>query len=126
MKVRIEALGVAVAFVAAACGGAPETKPASTPAQQVPATPAATTPAATTGEAEFGVPECDSYIKKYMACIDKVPEPAKAMVRQSLDQSKAQFKQAAATPQGKAGLAMACQQADAAAKQAMSVYGCSW
>jgi hypothetical protein len=77
--------------------------------------------------AEFGVPECDDYLTKYLACIDsKVPEAARAMVRQQLDQTKAAWKQAASTPQGKAGLAMGCKQALDTAKTAMSSYGCSW
>jgi hypothetical protein len=76
---------------------------------------------------DFGVPECDRYMEKYLACIDsKVPKAMQAMVRQGLDQSKQAWKKAAETPQGKAGLATACTQAEAAAKQAMSAYGCSW
>jgi hypothetical protein len=47
-------------------------------------------------------------------------------MRQSLEQTKAAWKQAAATPQGRDGLAMACTQAEAGAKQAMAAYGCAW
>jgi hypothetical protein len=76
---------------------------------------------------EFGVPECDDYLTKYLACIDsKVPEAARATVRQSLDQTKAQWQQAAATPEGKAGLATGCKAASDAAKTAMAAYGCTW
>jgi hypothetical protein len=48
------------------------------------------------------------------------------MVRQSFEQSKAAWKQAAATPEGRQGLAMGCTQAEAMAKQAMAAYGCQW
>jgi hypothetical protein len=83
--------------------------------------------AASIADGDFGVPECDSYMKKYVACIEsKVPESGRAMLKQGLDQTKAAWKQAAATPQGKAGLAQACVQAETAAKQAMGAYGCTW
>ena len=110
----------------AACGGtkqdtAAPAKPAATTTQQ--AAPATTTAAVS----DFGVPECDDYINKYLACIDsKVPEAGRAMVRQQLEATKAQWKQAASTPQGKQGLAMGCKAASDAAKQAMAAYGCTW
>ncbi|HKC13892.1 MAG TPA: hypothetical protein VKI41_17845 [Vicinamibacteria bacterium] len=82
-------------------------------------------PAAAAGD--IGVPECDDYIKKYQACIDgKVPETGRATVRQAFDQTKAAWKQAAATPQGKAGLATGCKMALDTAKTAMGAYGCTW
>lgn len=105
----------------AACGGRQEST--------APAKPAGTTTTTTTTAAvsEFGVPECDEYMTKYLACIDsKVPEAARAMVRQQLDATKAQWKQAASTPEGKQGLAMGCKAATEAAKQAMQAYGCTW
>ena len=109
------------AVLAIGCG-APEpakTAPASTPAAQAPA-PAA--PAA-----EFGVPECDEYLTKYLACIDsKVPEASRASVRQSVEQTRAAWKLAASTPEGKAGLAMGCKQATEAAKTAMTPIGCTF
>ena len=89
------------------------------------AAPAAAAPAMAAGD--FGVPACDAYMRKYVACVDsKVPEQGRAMMRQSIEQTKAAWKQAASTPQGRDGLAMACTQAETAAKQAMAAYGCSW
>src|SRR5258708_6171374 len=80
-----------------------------------------------TASADIGVPECDDYLKKYQACIDgKVPESGRATVRQALDQTKAAWKQAASTPQGKAGLATGCKMALDTAKTAMGPYGCTW
>src|SRR5262249_13016405 len=109
------------------CGGAEKPAaqappPAKAPA---PAPAAAKAAAAAAAGAEFGVPECDDYMHKYVACVDsKVPEAGRAAMRQGLEQTKAAWKTAAATPQGKAGLAMGCTQALQAAKQMMSAYGC--
>jgi hypothetical protein len=76
---------------------------------------------------KIGVPECDDYIAKYEACVNsKVPESMRATVKASMETARKQWKDLAATPQGKAGLAQACKAATDAAKQAMSSYGCSW
>ena len=116
-------LSVAVTMTLA-CGEA------QAPAKTAPvAAPAATQapPAAPAAAAEFGVAECDDYMAKYVACIDsKVPEAARTAMRQSLDQTKAQWKQAASTPEGKNGLAMACKQMTETAKASMTAYGCSF
>jgi hypothetical protein len=117
---------LAAAFVAglalAGCSGGGSEK-AAPPSSEAPAT----TAAASAGAAEFGVPECDEYLSKYLACIDsKMPEAGRAMARQALDQTKAQWKQAASTPSGKAGLATGCKAAMDAAKTSMSAYGCSF
>ncbi len=79
------------------------------------------------GGETVGVAECDAYISKYTKCImDKVPEAARGMLKQTLDQSLSAWKQAAGTPEGKAGLAMACGTALDAAKTSMTAYGCEW
>jgi hypothetical protein len=111
---------------AAACSGKEGAEPqSSAPAASAPAAAGDTSLAVAAGD--FGVPECDSYMKKYVACIDgKVPEMARGALKQALDQQKAAWKQAAASPQGKAALATGCTQAEAAAKQSMSAYGCQW
>jgi hypothetical protein len=118
------AAGVATATLTLGCGGGEKPAAQAPPPTMAPATTLAA-PAVAAGD--FGVPECDNYMKKYMACVDgKVPEAARAMMRQQLEQTKAAWKQAASTPQGKAGLAMGCQQADQASAPAMKAYGCSW
>ena len=113
------------AVLTVACGeaqGPAKTAPAAAPAATQ--APAAAAPAAA---AEFGVAECDDYMAKYLACVDsKVPEAARAALRQSLDQTKAQWKQAASTPEGKSTLAMACKQMTESAKASMAAYGCSF
>ncbi len=81
----------------------------------------------TVAAGDFGVPECDAFMKKYLACIDsKVPEAVRGPLKQAFDQQKAAWKQAAATPQGKAALASGCTQAEASAKQSTAAYGCQW
>lgn len=76
---------------------------------------------------QVGVPECDEYLTKYEACVQgKVPESMRATFSQSMNQMRDAWKQAAATPEGKQGLAMGCKQALDAAKQSMTAYGCQW
>jgi len=122
------ALAVLALSVVVGCGGKqPEKKVAPAPAAQE-AAPAAemAAPAEAAGDM-IGVPECDEYIKKYEACIDaKVPEASRAAMRQAFDQVRATWKQTAASPGGKEGLAMGCTQALAAAKQSTAAYGCEW
>lgn len=123
---------VALATVAlVACGGGSQSTSTPPKAADKPAATTTTTtttaPVATVAKGDFGVPECDDYMSKYLACIDsKVPEAQRGMLRQSLDQAKAAWKQAAATPEGRQGLATGCKAATDAAKQAMQAYGCSW
>src|SRR5262245_19994289 len=99
MKVLTSAFAAAALLGLAACGGG------SAPASS--ATPASTAkPGALAG---FGVPECDDYLTKYEACINsKVPEAGRAMIRQQLDATRAQWQQAASAPQGKQSLATGC------------------
>jgi hypothetical protein len=125
-------MAAAAVFTCAAtfgCGGGEKPAAQEPPATMAPATTmAAPATMPTVAAGDFGVPECDTYMKKYMACMEskKVPETARAMMRQQLDQTRAAWKQAAATPQGKAGLAMGCTQIDQQSGPAMKAYGCSW
>lgn len=81
---------------------------------------------ATTGDS-IGVPECDEYIAKYEACVDKhVPENMKATMKTTFDQSRKAWKAAAATPQGKTTLGTTCKQAMETAKQSMAAYKCDF
>ena len=116
----------AIAVAAAGCSGDSSTPPPSTMA----AAPTTTAPPALSGAVaagDFGVPACDQYMRKYIACVDsKVPEAGRAMMKQSFEHSRAAWKQAASTPEGRQHLAAACTQAEATAKQAMAPYGCTW
>jgi hypothetical protein len=111
---------VAVAGLLAACSAGPKQA-----ASESKAAPGSAAVAVSAGD--FGVPECDSFMKKYIACIDsKVPDAARGPFRQAMEQQKTALQQAASTPQGKAALAEACTRAEATAKQSMSAYSCQW
>ena len=110
-------LTVFAAAALIACGGGE--KPAAAP-------PPAAGGAPAVQAGDFGVPECDEYMKKYMACIDKMPEAARSMAKQTLEQTKSAWKQGASTAEGKAALASGCTQASDAAKAGMQAYGCTW
>jgi hypothetical protein len=125
----------AVAAVALLAGCQKKAEAPAAPAAE-PAAPAATAPAETAPAAEaapaevagFGVPECDTYFQKVMECIDNnVPEAAREQVRAGIEASRTAWQQAAATPEGKAGLATACTQALETARASMSAaYGCTF
>jgi hypothetical protein len=125
MKKERAAACVAALLLSVACA---ETKAPAPPPSTAAVAPATTAPAAALAAAsEFGVPECDNYMKSWLACVDsKVPESMRATYRTAIEQSKAQWKQAASTPQGKESLAMACNQSLAATKQALAAYNCTW
>jgi hypothetical protein len=44
----------------------------------------------------IGIAECDEYIKKYSACIDKMPEAARAPAKQGFETAKTGWKASAA------------------------------
>jgi len=69
------------------------------------------TAAAAGGGGEIGVKECDDYITKYSACIGKMAPEAKTAMEGAFTQTKAAWKQAAGTPEGKASLATSCKAA---------------
>jgi hypothetical protein len=114
------------ALLTVACGESKAPAPAASAAPA--AAPATTAPAAAMATtAEFGVPECDTYMQKWAACVEsKVPAEMRGTFTASIEQAKASYKAAASTPQGKAGLASACTQQLAATKQALASYNCAW
>lgn len=84
----------------------------------------AKTTAAASGDS-VGVAECDSYLAAYESCLkDKVPAAARDMLKSSFESTRASWRQAASTPEGRAGLANACKSARDTARQAMASYGC--
>ncbi len=124
---------LAIASFIPACN---KDKPAAVEAAK-PAAAAAEAPAAAPAEAPtaeqkaaaadaVGIAECDEYITKYSACINKMPAEAQAGARDALKQMADGWRTAATSPEAKAAMAPACQQALAAAKEAMSAFGCEW
>jgi hypothetical protein len=84
-----------------------------------------TAPPATGGV--IGVAACDEYLNKWESCLaTKITGDAREQVKVALDATRDAWKRAVATPEGKAGLATACEQAAELAKMQVSAYGCSW
>lgn len=73
-----------------------------------------------------GVPECDDYLNRYKACLtSKVPEAARTALNQSLEQTRAAWRSAAANAGAKEALASTCKQSREALKASLSAYGCT-
>ncbi len=104
---------------------APAAEPA--PAEAAPAAETteaapAEAPAATGGE--IGIAECDDYINKYKACMDKLPAEGRAAYQSGLDQMVSSWKQVPA--EARSSLAEGCKMATENAKTAMQAMGCEW
>lgn len=128
MRWESAAACAAALVMSVACADSKAPAPPATTAPAATVAPATTAPAATAAEAEFGVPECDAFMKAWTACVDspRVPAEARAAFKTSLDQARASYKAAAASPQGKATLASMCTQQLAVTKQALAAYNCTW
>lgn len=96
------------------------TPPASTPAPTTPA-PSATTPPATGSTASVPA-ECEAYLAKVNACMDKLgsSNPAAASIKQQLESAKSQW---AAIPD-KTQLAAQCKQSSDLFAQSATQMGC--
>jgi hypothetical protein len=123
------------ALVVAAVGCQSRTEPAerSKPAESATASAPVSAPATATAPApaaapdEIGVAECDDYLRKWDACLaTKITGETHEQVKVALDATREGWKRAAATPEGKAGLAAACREAAELARMQVSAYGCSW
>jgi hypothetical protein len=72
-----------------------------------------------------GVLICDEYLMKYSFCLkDKVPEASQNAMEETVQTMVKAWREAAATPAGRKGLADACKAALDSAKRSMSQYGC--
>jgi hypothetical protein len=112
---------VSTAFLVASCGGSD--KAADTVAEETKAVAEGSGDLAKAAAGATGVAECDNYLTKVMACVeDKIPEAQRAMIKKSMDDSKASW--AAVTD--KAALAKTCQNAMDQAKASYAAMGCSF
>jgi hypothetical protein len=117
-------LCVTVAAIAA-CGRSEEQSSASAATQQTALPPPSSMPAS--GASGVGVAPCDEYIRTYTECASsKVPAAVRAAMVAAVDQTRAQWTAAAATPEGRAGLVQACTQARQAGRASLQTYGCRW
>ena len=82
---------------------------------------------ADTSKAEkIGVAECDEYVAKYEACLNKVPEAQREKLSDQMETMRKGWKAAATNPQAKSALAGGCKVALTTAKSSMSAYSCDW
>lgn len=120
---------VVLCFLVVAALGCQAKSETAAPAAQAPAsmsTPAASAPPAA-APGEIGVAACDDYLNKWETCLaTKVTGDARDQVKVALEATRDAWKRAAATSEGKAGLATACEQAAELAKMQVAAYGCSW
>jgi hypothetical protein len=77
--------------------------------------------------AVIGIPECDAYVSKYSRCIEnRVPEAARAQMKDALQATILAWQDAAKTPAVHEGLRTACGAAMDAARTATASMGCEW
>jgi hypothetical protein len=131
-------LSVACALVLTACGGSDSnnanttnntTTKTATSNTTGPATTTTTTNTASTTAStgdKVGVPECDDYLAKLQACLAKLPAAAKPTWDNAYEQTRKAWRDAASTPQGKAGLAQGCKAATDTARQSLKSFGCDF
>ncbi|MDQ6788626.1 MAG: hypothetical protein M3033_17625 [Acidobacteriota bacterium] len=121
MKKLTLALILVVGFALAGCSKASEQ---TNTANQTVSNPTSIKPAETnsastsTAHIETGVAACDEYLTKVETCLNKpnMPDAMKSVYRQSLEQNRTAWKQAASTEQGKASLQSSCKMALDSAK----------
>jgi hypothetical protein len=79
----------------------------------------------TSSAAETGIPPCDEYLAKVEKFVNdpNVPQITKDTYKQSLEQNRMAWKQAALTAQGKQQLDASCKMALDSAKPAFEQYG---
>jgi hypothetical protein len=118
---RIAAVATLSAVLVVGCSGGDKAPP---PVPADSASAAGGPADAATGE--FGVPECDRFASKYLACLDKVPEGGRALARQAFEQTIEHWRLVAGNPERRASLAAACVQQEKATRAAMSRYDCDW
>ena len=77
---------------------------------------------------EFGVPECDKYVKKYLACVEgHVTDTQKEELTAAFEANLLKWRALSVMKEGKLALSLACKAAAAAAKENLTVeYGCEF
>jgi hypothetical protein len=120
-------LVVVLAAFGVACGDSkPMEAPAAAAASPQPAAAAPETVAATV--TSFGVPECDTYVTKYLACVEgKVPADQKDKLVEAFEANRAKWRAMSTTKEGAMALSVTCKAASEKAREALSVdYGCEF
>jgi len=132
MKILTLIFATFLAVSIAGCGGAAskpaENKPAENKAaENKPSGDQTNAPKSgeTTTAVVTGVAACDEYLAMIEKFVNnpKVPQATRDMYKQTMEQNRSAWKQAASTPQGKAGLEASCKASMDAAKPVLEQYG---
>ena len=120
---RILALGLIWAPLGCNRGKEPAAAAAQAPAT-TPAVAGADIPVVT----NFGVPECDAYVEKYMSCLDgKVSPEAKQRLLEAFEMNRNKWRAMSTMRESASALAVVCRAATQKAKEELSVdYGCEF
>lgn len=115
------------AFALAGCGSTEQTKSGGnqTAANSSPTKPAENKSSDTASvKTETGVAACDEYLARIEKCMNNpnVPQATRDAWKQSLEQNRGAWKQAASTAQGKASLETSCKMAMDSAKPMLDQY----
>ncbi len=83
--------------------------------------------AATIAHADsIGIAECDDYVTKTGACLEKVPAAMKPGLQSSLDSMKTSWTNAANNPAAKPGIVSSCNASAQSMKASFKQYGCEY
>lgn len=75
----------------------------------------------------IGVASCDAFLTTYQTCVAvKVSADQRANVNAVLEQTKANWKAVAATPEGKAKLDATCKETAEKMKKEVAAMNCAW
>ena len=75
----------------------------------------------------IGVASCDNFLKVYLTCVGaKVPADQRATITAVMEQTKANWKSVAATPDGKAKLDVTCKETTEKMKKEVAALNCAW
>jgi hypothetical protein len=127
-----------VAVLGVACVDSPKGEPAPTPAAAEPGdvagprdagSPAVeSAPAGSPETGSFGVPECDAYVKKYLACVGAMAsgERREGLIR-AFEANRAKWRALSTMREGAVALGLACRAAAQKSKEELTVeYGCEF
>lgn len=123
-------LTLALAAVLVGCGSPPketEAAAAASTAAETASTPAAP-PDGVAVITKFGVPECDAYVAKYMACVEgKVTGEAKQQLLATFEANQKKWRAMSTMKEAALALGLACKASAQKAKEELAVeYGCEF
>ena len=98
------------------------------PSPSLPAPAEGVVSGSTPAVAEFGVPECDKYVRKYLACVEgHVSGAEKEKLIAAFEANLTKWRALAMMREGKIAMALSCRTATAASRDALVVdYGCEF